>query len=232
MKLLALALFVALFTVVTCQVYFDTSSDPEEPKWPSMYSATVEWRSHKGDRHHSKAKFFRIFWDEKNNRARTGGMVKWEGKHYKMEAIYHGEKHTAYYIFYGQDHAKCFTVDLKNKTITSPDLSDAKYNGMAVVEYHPVYHWEKVLEKCDKKINLRVFDTQEDREIKRVDYSMSDHHDKSGTMMFHEVNYGPQADSLFKIPKLILDQCGEKLEEADLHDINDPLALLAQFPLH
>jgi hypothetical protein len=44
------------------------------------------------------------------------------------------------------------------------------------------------------------------------------------------VNYGPQADSLFKIPKLVMDQCTEKLEDVDIYDIADPVALLAQIP--
>ena len=44
------------------------------------------------------------------------------------------------------------------------------------------------------------------------------------------MNYGPQADSLFKIPKVIKDQCGEKLEDVDIYDISDPVALLAQMP--
>jgi hypothetical protein len=39
------------------------------------------------------------------------------------------------------------------------------------------------------------------------------------------VNYGPQADSLFKIPKLVMDQCNEKLEHVDLRDIDDPAAI-------
>jgi hypothetical protein len=48
--------------------------------------------------------------------------------------------------------------------------------------------------------------------------------------LFHEVNYGPQADSLFKIPKLVMDQCTEKLEDVDIYDVADPVALLAQIP--
>lgn len=137
---------------------------------------------------------------------------------------------------------------------------------MALVEYHPVYHWEKDIEtKGDdkKKAHIRVFDTQEDREIKKLDYSMHDEN-KIGSMyalplslslllaalhsyadthatthatthasyarLFHEVNYGPQADSLFKIPKLVMEQCTEKLEDVDIYDITDPVALLAQIP--
>jgi hypothetical protein len=42
------------------------------------------------------------------------------------------------------------------------------------------------------------------------------------------VNYGPQANSLFKIPKLLRDHCNEKLEHVDIFDINDPVALLRQ----
>jgi hypothetical protein len=205
-------------------------------------------------------------------------MVEWKGKHYKMEAIYYGEKNTAYYIFYEHDQVKCFTMDLKNKTIAGLDLSGADFKGSfrslrhhqlhtqlittfvvvvcgagtALVEYHPVYHWEKDLEMKSKKVHIKVFDTQEDREIKRVDYYLPDH-DKGGSMYaqyylsslprssiscgltlvhclracrtFHEVNYGPQADSLFKIPKLVMDQCNEKLEHVDLRDIDDPAAL-------
>lgn len=45
---------------------------------------------------------------------------------------------------------------------------------------------------------------------------------------FHEVNYGSQANSLFKIPKLIMDHCNEKLEQVDFLDIDDPVALLAE----
>jgi hypothetical protein len=217
--LLSLALFAALLAIATCQVYWE--SDPDTPKWPSMYSATVEYRS---DHHHHHRKFFRIFWDEKNNRARTGGMVEWKGKHYKMEAIYYGEKKMAYYIFYEHDQVKCYTMDLKNNTIAGLDLSGADFKGTALVEYHPVYHWEKDLEMKSKKVHIKVFDTQEDREIKRVDYYLPDH-DKGGSMTFHEVNYGPQADSLFKIPKLVMDQCNEKLEHVDLRDIDDPAAL-------
>lgn len=228
MKLLALAVFAALFAIATCQVYYPLDSDPDKPQWPSTYSATVEWRSN----HHPHHKFFRMFWDEKNCRARVGGMVKWKGKHYKMEALYYGKKNAAYYIFYERDQVKCFTMDLKNKTIKGLDLSDADYKGMALVEYHPVYHWEKDIEtKGDdkKKAHIRVFDTQEDREIKKLDYSMHDEN-KIGSMLFHEVNYGPQADSLFKIPKLVMEQCTEKLEDVDIYDITDPVALLAQIP--
>jgi len=228
MKLLALAVFAALFAIATCQVYYPLDSDPDKPQWPSMYSATVEWRSN----HHPHHKFFRMFWDEKNCRARVGGMVKWKGKHYKMEALYYGKKNAAYYIFYERDQVKCFTMDLKNKTIKGLDLSDADYKGMALVEYHPVYHWEKDIEikgGDKKKAHIRVFDTQEDREIKKLDYSMHDEN-KIGSMLFHEVNYGPQADSLFKIPKLVMDQCTEKLEDVDIYDIADPVALLAQIP--
>merc|ERR1712070_1344895 len=164
----------------------------------------------------------------KNCRARVGGMVKWKGKHYKMEALYYGKKNAAYYIFYERDQVKCFTMDLKNKTIEGLDLSDADYKGMALA----VYHWEKDIEikgGDKKKAHIRVFDTQEDREIKKLDYSMHDE-DKIGSMLFHEVNYGPQADSLFKIPKLVMDQCTEKLEGVDIYDIADPVALLAQIP--
>jgi hypothetical protein len=230
MKLLALAVFAALFAIATCQVYhpFDSdpfSSDPDKPKWPSMYSSTVELRAN----HHPHHKFFRLFWDEKNCRARIGGMVKWKGKHYKMEALYLGKKNTAFYVFYERDQVKCFTKDLKNKTIEGLDLSDADYKGMALVEYHPVYHWEKDIESKDgkTKAHIRVFDTQEDREIKKVDYRMHDD-DKSGSMLFHEVNYGPQADSLFKLPKLVMEQCSEMLEDVELSDIADPVAILAQ----
>lgn len=140
---------------------------------------------------------------------------------------------------------------------------------MALVEYHPVYHWEKDIEikgGDKKKAHIRVFDTQEDREIKKLDYSMHDenkigsmyalplslspppsrcssfitagthhhhHHSRVAShraRLFHEVNYGPQADSLFKIPKLVMDQCTEKLEDVDIYDIADPVALLAQIP--
>merc|ERR1711879_1014484 len=204
MKLLALAVFAALFAIATCQVYYPLDSDPDKPQWPSMYSATVEWRSN----HHPHHKFFRIFWDEKNCRARVGGMVKWKGKHYKMEALYYGKKNAAYYIFYERDQVKCFTMDLKNKTIEGIDLSDADYKGMVLVEYHPVYHWEKDIEIKG--------DAGDDR--------------KTGSMLFHEGNYGPQADSLFKIPKLVMEQCTEKLADVDIYDIADPVALLAQIP--
>ena len=57
-------------------------------------------------------------------------MVEWKGKHYKMEAIYDGKKQIAYYSFYGHQHAKCYTMDLKNKTIEGLDLSDAAYHGI------------------------------------------------------------------------------------------------------
>ena len=52
--------------------------------------------------------------------------------------------------------------------------------GMAVVEYHPVYHWEKSFKKCNKEIDIRVFDTQEDRELKKVDYHMADADHRGG----------------------------------------------------
>jgi hypothetical protein len=55
---------------------------------------------------------------------------------------------------------------------------------MALVEYHPVYHWEKDIEikgGDKKKAHIRVFDTQEDREIKKLDYSMHDEN-KIGSM--------------------------------------------------
>jgi hypothetical protein len=138
-------------------------------------------------------------------------MVEWKGKHYKMEAIYYGEKKMAYYIFYEHDQVKCYTMDLKNNTIAGLDLSGADFKGSfrshhqltlrhhqlhtqlitaivvvcdagtALVEYHPVYHWEKDLEMKSKKVHIKVFDTQEDREIKRVDYYLPDH-DKGGSM--------------------------------------------------
>lgn len=41
------------------------------------------------------------------------------------------------------------------------------------------------------------------------------------------MNYGTQANSLFKIPKLIADQCNEKLEQTDYLDMNDPMEILA-----
>jgi hypothetical protein len=50
-----------------------------------------------------------------------------------------------------------------------------------VVEYHPVYHWEKVLDEKEKKAHIRVFDTQEDRELKKVGYYIPDE-SKAGTM--------------------------------------------------
>ena len=55
---------------------------------------------------------------------------------------------------------------------------------MALVEYHPVYHWEKDIEikgGDKKKAHIRVFDTQEDREIKKLDYIMHDEN-KMGSM--------------------------------------------------
>jgi hypothetical protein len=169
MKLLAFVLLAALLALASCQE-FCPSGNPKTPKWPTMYSATVEWRAN----HHPHHSFFRLFWDEKHCRARTDGMVKWKGKHHKMEAIYDGKKHMAYYIFYDRDQAKCYSMDFKNKTIAGLNLDDADYHGTSVVEYHPVYHWEKVLEEKEKKAHIRVFDTQEDRELKKVGYYIPD----------------------------------------------------------
>lgn len=179
-------------------------------------------------------------------------MVEWKGKHYKMEALFYGDKQKAYYIFYDHDQVKCFYKDTK-MNVTGIDLEDADYQGTSVVEYHPVYHWEKVLDKKGEKVHIRLFDTQEDREIKKFGYYMPED-GKAGTMYdffifmkwkfwrlmgcpfpsflltrtFHEVNYGTQGKSLFKIPKLIQEHCNEKLEVEDLLDIDDPVAILAR----
>jgi hypothetical protein len=67
-------------------------------------------------------------------------MVKWKGKHYKMEALYYGKKNAAYYIFYERDQVKCFTMDLKNKTIKGLDLSDADYKGSLTTHTTYVAH--------------------------------------------------------------------------------------------
>merc|ERR1711879_6117 len=196
-----------------------------------MYSATVEWRSN----HHPHHKFFRMFWDEKNCRARVGGMVKWRANTTRWRPSTMARRTRRTTSSMSATRSSVFTMDLKNKTIEGIDLSDADYKGMALVEYHPVYHWEKDIEiKGDagddkKKAHIRVFDTQEDREIKKLDYRMHDD-SKTGSMLFHEVNYGPQADSLFKIPKLVMEQCTEKLADVDIYDIADPVALLAQIP--
>jgi hypothetical protein len=214
---LALCLFLAALVAFSAAERY--CSNPDAPKWPAMFSSTVEWRSN----HHPHHTFFRLFWDEKNNRARSGGMIKWKGKHYKMEAIYNGQKGVAQYVFYDRDQVKCFVKDLKNKTISGLDLHDADFQGTAIVEYHPVYHWEKTFEKGKMNAHIRVFDTQDDRELKKLGYYLIDH-DKAGTMTFHEVNYGPQADSLFKLPKLVEDQCNEKMDmDTDFLDLQDPL---------
>lgn len=59
----------------------------------------------------------------------------------------------------------CFYTEIK-KNHTHPDFDKAEFKGNAIVDYHPVYHWELELE--DKE--LRIYDTQEDREVKRLGY--------------------------------------------------------------
>jgi hypothetical protein len=224
MKALALVVLLGMIaiTLATCQDdFFCPPKPPKTPEWPSMYSAHVEWRAN----HRPHHKHFRLFWDEKHNRARTGAMVEWKGKHYKMEALFCGDKHKAYYVFYDHDQVKCFHKDTK-MNITGIDLDDADFQGTSVVEYHPVYHWEKVLEKKGEKAHLRLFDTQEDREIKKIGYYLPES-GKAGTMTFHEMNYGSQGHSLFKLPKLVRDHCNEKLDVEAFLDIDDPVALLA-----
>jgi hypothetical protein len=198
-------------------------NNPSEPKWPSMYSATVEWRAN----HRPYHRFFRLFWDEKNSRARVDTHVEYKGRHYKMEALYFGEKQKAYWVFYDHDQAKCYYKDVK-VNITHPDLSDATYLGTSVVEWHSVYHWEKLLTRKNENIHFRLFDTQEDREIKKIGYYLP-HEGHAGTMTFHEVDYGEHDNTLFKLPKLIANQCDEKMEQIDLLDINDPMGLFDQF---
>jgi hypothetical protein len=222
MKTLALILLLGLLAVGASHAQC-SGEKPKDPNWPSAFSSTVELRAN----HHPHHSMFRLFWDEKHNRARIGTYVEWKGKHYKMEALYYGEKKMAYYIFYERDQVKCFNMELK-KNITGIDLEDADYQGTSVVEYHPVYHWEKLLHEKKEKVHIRVFDTQEDREIKKLGYYIPDN-DKAGTMTFHELNYGPQANSLFKIPELLKDECNVKLDQTDFLDIGDPLALLLQF---
>lgn len=97
-----------------------------------------------------------------------------------MEALFFGEKQKAYYIFFDKDQVKCFHKDMK-MNITGIDLEDADFQGTSVVEYHPVYHWETIVSKKKEKIHLRFFDTQEDREIKKIGYYVPDE-EKAGTM--------------------------------------------------
>jgi hypothetical protein len=224
MRSSTLIFFFALITITVCNANTCMKRSPSEPEWPSEFSARVEWRAN----YHPYHRTFNMFWDEENNRARFDSLLEHRREHYRLEALYDGDEEMAYYIFFyhplHHEEFKCFTVKLHDVNITGPDLSDAKFKGEDVIDYNQVYEWEKTVKKKDKKIRLEFSDTQDDREVKGLDYDVLEEC-KSGSMTFHEVNYGLQDKSLFKIPDLILKKCTEKMPLDDFSGMTDPVFL-------
>jgi len=190
-----IALFVcAFFAIVLAQ-------EPAKPEWPKSFSATVamsNWER-RGD------SWGRWFYSERLQKDRFDGNAWFREEPYFANRIFDHKVEKEISAFFQFGTVFCYVHDI-NGTLPHPEFKRVIYQGKAIIDYEPVYHWVET--SPDNQLVISYYDTQDTRLPKRLDVD-DRARQHSFRILFHEFDKSPQDDALFSLPGPIAEQCNE-----------------------